>query len=87
MGICDECDLQNELHFTEIQDKTCNDFGQSIVVLPLVFLMCHSHSYWQLKLHQLFQAAAQSTVWCTQGLESLYPEYSELPAYLHLLSN
>lgn len=79
MGICDEHNLQNQIHFTEIQDKACNVFSQSIVVLQLIFLMCHSHSYWQSKLHQLFQAAGQSTVKCILVFESLYPE---CPAFM-----
>lgn len=74
-----EHNLQNQIHFTEIQDKACNDFSQSIVVLQLIFLMCHSHSYWQLKLHQLFQAAGQSSVQCILVFESLYPE---CPAFM-----
>lgn len=59
LGICDEHNLQNQTHFTETQDKTCNDFSQSIVVLQLSFLMCHSHCYWQPKVPRLFQAAAE----------------------------
>lgn len=69
LGICDEHNLQNQTYFTEIQDKTCNDFSQSIVVLQLSFLMCHLHCcYWQPKFPQLFQAAAEFSlfwVWIT----------------------
>lgn len=91
MGICDEHNLQNQIHFTEIQDKACNVFSQSIVVLQLIFLMCHSHSYWQSKLHSCFRLqdrAQLSVFWfLNHYIQSALHSCPVVPAYIHPLSN
>lgn len=89
LGNCDEHNLQNQTHFTEIQDKTCNDFSQSIVVLQLRFLMCHSHSNWQPKVPQLFQTAVQfSLLWARITISSaLHPCLWSLLTLTHYQTN
>lgn len=87
LGICDEHHL-NQTHFTEIQDKTCNDFSHYIVVLQLSFLMCHSHCYWQPKSSPVVSGC--SRVQFILGLNHYIQcpaSMSVVPAHTHLLPN